>query len=211
MKKIDIICILDMSGSMSSIIEKAREGFNKFLIEQKESGNKIKFSLLFFDTSFYMPYKNVNIKMVKELNEDTYYANGGTSLYDALGTAIDNYLDDLSKTPREKRSDKTLFVILTDGEENSSRVYHKDLIKNMVTHMRNDFTYSMEFGKHHCEFIYLGANQDSCFQAESMGMSSSNAFNYDATDDGITVAYANIAKATSYYVNNDVKENLFQQ
>ena len=43
MKKIDIICVLDMSGSMSSIIAKAREGFNQFLKEQKESNNKIKF------------------------------------------------------------------------------------------------------------------------------------------------------------------------
>jgi len=202
MKKIDIICILDMSGSMSSIIVKAREGFNGFLNEQKQSGNKIKFSLLFFDTSFYMPYKNVNIKKIKELNEDTYYANGGTALYDAVGSSIDNYLEDLSKTPKEKRSDKSLFVILTDGEENSSHVYHKDLIKNMVTMMREEFK---------SEFIYLGANQDACFQAEIMGMDRSNAFNYAATDDGITVAYANISKATSYYTTNDVTDNLFQK
>lgn len=202
MKKLDIICILDMSGSMSSIIGKAREGFNKFLNEQKLSGNKIKFSLLFFDTNFYMPYKNVNIKKVKKLNEDTYYANGGTALYDAVGSCIDNYLEDLAMTPKEKRSDKSLFVILTDGEENSSNIYHKDLIKNMVTMMREEFK---------SEFIYLGANQDACFQAEIMGMDRSNAFNYNATDDGITVAYANISKATAYYATNDVKDNLFQK
>ena len=52
MKKLDIICILDMSGSMDSIIVKAREGFNKFMNEQKESNNKIKFSLLFFVVFF---------------------------------------------------------------------------------------------------------------------------------------------------------------
>ena len=62
-----------------------------------------------------------------------------------------------------------------------------------------------------CEFIFLGANQDACFEAESMGINSSNAFNYAATYDGITVAYANISKSVNYYVNNDVKENLFQQ
>ena len=72
----------------------------------------------------------------------------------------------------------------------------------MVTKMQEEFGMS---------FIYLGANQDACFVAESMGINSSNAFNYDATNDGITIAYANISKATSYYVNNDVKENLFQK
>lgn len=202
MKKIDIICILDMSGSMSSIIEKAREGFNKFLFEQKESGNKINFSLMLFDTSFYMPYKNVKIKKVKPVTKKTYYASGGTSLYDALGTCIDNYIDYLGETPQEDRSEKTLFVVLTDGEENSSRVYSRDIIKLMVTQMREEFN---------TEFIYLGANQDACFVAESMGMSKNNAFNYDATNDGITVAYANISTATSYYSNNNVTDNLFQK
>jgi len=202
MGKIDIICILDMSGSMSSMIVKAREGFNKFLMEQKESGNEINFSLMLFDTNFYMPYKNVNIKEVEGLNEKTYYAGSCTSLYDALGTCIDNYLDHLGSTKIEDRSDKTLFVILTDGEENSSTIYSKYIIKNMVTVMREELN---------AEFIYLGANQDACFVAESMGMSRSNSFNYDSTGNGISVAYSNISTATSYYANNDVKENLFQK
>lgn len=202
MKKINIICILDMSGSMNSIIEKARDGFNDFLKEQKNSGNDINFTLMFFNTTFYVPYKNVPINEVKKLKEDSYYAQGCTSLYDAIGISIDDYMDYLGDTPNEFRSDKTLFVILTDGEENSSKIYHKDLIKLMVTQMRDEFK---------CEFIYLGANQDACYQAEIMGMDRSNAFNYEATNDGITVAYSNISKATTYYASNEVKNNLFQQ
>lgn len=201
MKKININCIIDMSGSMDSIIKTARKGFNTFLNEQKESNNEINMSLLFFDTSFYMPYKNVSIKDVKKVTKKTYYANGGTALYDAIGKMIDDYLDQLGETPKQERADKTLFVILTDGEENASKVYHQELIKNMVTDMREGYN---------CEFIYLGANQDACFQAESMGMSSNNAFNYDATDDGITVAYSKMSSATSYYADTDVKDNLFQ-
>jgi uncharacterized protein YegL len=191
-----------MSGSMSSIIEKARDGFNQFLKEQKSSKNKIKFSLLFFDTNFYMPYKNVNIEDVEEVNEDTYYANGGTALYDAIGFMIDNYTEKLAKTPKHKRADKTLFIILTDGFENSSTVYNRELIKDMVTDMRENLK---------SEFIYLGANQDACFVAESMGMNSSNAFNYAATNEGISVAYSSISKATVYYADNDVNDNLFQK
>lgn len=202
MKKINIVCILDMSGSMSSIIEKAREGFNNFLREQKESNNLINFSLLFFDTEFFMPYKNVNIQDVLEVDENTYYARYGTALYDALGSCIDTYINELGETPINNRADKTLFVILTDGFENSSTVYNLELIKAMVSDMRENLN---------TEFIYLGANQDACFVAESMGISSSNAFNYSATNDGITVAYSNISKAASYYMETDAKENLFQK
>lgn len=202
MNKIDIICLLDMSGSMSRIIEDARKGFNTFLNEQKESVNKINFSLLFFDTDFYMPYKNVDIKNVKDVNEKTYHPGGGTSLYDAMGKTMEDYLDTLGSTPKEKRADKTLFVILTDGEENSSTVYSRDKVKYLVTELREECN---------VEFIYLGTNQDACFVAESLGIDKSNSFNYNANSDGITVAYANISKATTYYSNNDVKDNLFQQ
>lgn len=202
MRKVDIVCILDMSGSMDCIIDKARKGFNKFLKEQKESGNDINFTLAFFDTEFFVPYRNVKIDEVQKLKEDTYYARGGTALYDCLGALIDLYLDDLATAPKSERADKTLFVIQTDGEENSSNVYYRDLIKMMVTDMRENFN---------TEFIYLGANQDACFQAEIMGMDRSNAFNYDATDDGITVAYASMSKATSYYMSSDSTSNLFEQ
>lgn len=202
MKKIDIVCILDMSGSMCSIIEKAREGFNNFLKEQKESDNDINFSLAFFDTEFFMPYRNVNIQEVKKLNEKTYYARGGTALLDAIGFSLDSYIDDLATVPKYKRAEKTLVVIQTDGFENSSKVYDKNLIRMMVTDMRENFN---------TEFIFLGADENACLQAESMGIDTSNAFRYSATDDGISVAYANINNATNYYVNNDVKTNLFQQ
>ena len=189
-----------MSGSMCNIIETAREGLNSYINEQKESNNKTKFSLLFFDTDFFMPYQNVDIEKVNKVTKKTYYARGGTALYDAVGKMIDDYIDYLGSTP--ERPDKTLFVIITDGQENSSTYYTKELIKSMVTLMREEFN---------TEFLFLAANQDACFEAESMGMSGSNAFNYDATNDGITVAYASAATATSYYVDNDdVKENLFK-
>ena len=38
--KTHIICILDSSGSMSSMINEAIEGFNQFLEEQKASGKR---------------------------------------------------------------------------------------------------------------------------------------------------------------------------
>lgn len=202
MNKLDIICIIDMSGSMSSIINKAREGFNKFLKEQKKSGNKIKLWLMFFDDNFYVPYEGIDIKKVKKLTEDTYYANGSTALLDATGTMISNYIDYLGSKSKDKRSDKALFVILTDGYENASRVYHKNLIKLMITEMQEEFNSS---------FIYLGANQNACFEAESLGIDKTNAFNYDATNDGITVAYSKINSAVNYYVTTEEKDNLFQQ
>ena len=199
---VNIICIIDKSGSMQSIVDEAINGFNMFLKEQQEAEYKSKLSLLLFDTSFDKIYKNVKIKNVQPLNRNTYKPDSFTALYDSIGKECDEYLDFLAEIPSEERPTKTLFVILTDGFENASRQYHRDLIKRIVTEMREELN---------CEFIFLGANADACFQAESMGMSGNNAFSYSATNDGINVAYCAISKAVNTYATTDIKDNLFQE
>lgn len=202
MKNVNIICIIDKSGSMESIVGKAIEGFNSFLKEQQKADYQAYMSVMLFDTAFQKFVKHTKIKNVEPLTRKTYRPDGGTALLDAIGISIDEFLDWLGKHPKEERPEKTLFVILTDGEENSSTQYHSELIKLMVNEMRELFN---------CEFIYLGANQDACLQAERMGMSRSNAYNYAATDDGVTVAYASASKATTTYMTTDSKENLFEE
>ena len=202
MKTVNIICIIDKSGSMRSIVDKAIDGFNSFLKEQQNDDYNAIMSLLLFDTQFNKVFSNLKIQKVKPLTNKTYIPAGGTSLLDSIGMSIDEFVDMLADTPKEERPDKTLFVILTDGEENSSTQYHSDLIKMMVNDMRENFN---------AEFIYLGANQDACLQAEMMGISRTNAYNYAATDDGIQVAYANAAKATKVYATTDATDNLFQE
>ena len=198
---VNIICIMDKSGSMESIINEAILGFNTFLKDQQNADYKARLSLLLFDTTFEKVYNNVKIKDVQPLDRKTYRTGGGTSLLQAIGLELDSYLDFLAETPLEKRPIKTLFVVQTDGQENASKEYHLDLIKRMVTEIREYFP---------AEFIFLGADQNACFQAESMGMSSSNAFSYAATGEGIQVAYSKMASATNTYATTDAKENLFQ-
>jgi len=185
---------------MKSIINEAILGFNTFLKGQQEADYKARLSLLFFDTTFEKIYNNVKIKDVQPLNRNTYRIGGGTSLNDAIGIECDSYLDFLAETPLEKRPIKTLFVVTTDGFENASKEYHLDLVKRMVTEIREEFK---------AEFIFLGASADACFQAESMGISSSNAFSYAATGDGIQIAYSKIASATNTYATTDATEHLF--
>ena len=109
-------------------------------------------------------------------------------LYDAIGLSIDAELDRVAEGG--ERFDKTLCVILTDGEENSSREYHQSMIKNMINEMEEEFKW---------DFIFLAANQDAVFTADGMGIKAGKAMNFNATDDGINVAYQNISKATTYY------------
>jgi len=200
MKKINIICIIDKSGSMSTIKTETIEGFNSFLFEQQKSDYESFITLLLFNTSFTKVYDYLNINEVEPLTSEQYIPANCTSLLDAIGLSIDDYLDNLSNKSIEERCDKTLFVILTDGQENSSRLYHTEQIKLMIDELREEFP---------VEFIYLGANQDSFLISKSMGIT--NSMNFTSTSDGIYTAYSNISTATKNYIVNDMTNNLFNE
>jgi len=186
---INILCVLDRSGSMCTIIDDAISGFNYFLKEQKMVKGNAKLQTTLFDTEFIISeLKNIND--VDEFTKETYVPRGATALYDAIGITIDNEIDRIANLPKSERPTKTLVVILTDGEENSSRQYYQEFIKRKIDEMRNEFKW---------EFIFLAANQDAMFSAESIGISKGNSMNFDATSDGIENAYISISKATSQY------------
>ena len=186
---INILCVLDRSGSMGSIVNEAISGFNYFLKEQKKIEGYATLQTMLFDHEFIVS-KLKNIQKVKKFNKYTFSPRGSTALYDAIGKTIDSELDRLSTLSKEERPTKTLCVILTDGGENASSEYHQDLIKRMINEMREEFNW---------EFIFLAANQDAMFTADGLGISRGNAMNFDATGDGVTHAYASMSKATSHY------------
>jgi len=188
-KYVNILCVLDKSGSMGSIINDAISGFNLFLDEQKKVKGKANISTMLFDTEFIIS-KLKSIRDVKNFTKKTYVPRGGTALYDAIGKTIDGELDRLSTLSKVERPYKTLIVILTDGDENSSREYHQDLIKRMINEMREEFKW---------EFIFLAANQDAILTADGLGISRGNSMNFDATSEGINFAYTSISEATTHY------------
>jgi len=158
--------------------------------------------ILLFDTDFNKIVNNIDVREVQELNRNTYSPGGGTSLYDAIGMSVENELDFLAENP-ENRSDKTLCVILTDGEENSSRKFNREKIKMMISEMEEQFKW---------DFIFLAANQDAVLTAAGMGISAGKSMNWSADSEGISVAYASISKATKLYrtSNQENYENIFK-
>lgn len=198
-----IICILDRSGSMSSIIKDAIGGFNTFLEEQQKLDDVAYMDILLFDTQFSKIVDNIDVKNVIPLTSKTYVPRGGTSLYDAIGKTIDSELDFRAESP-ENQFEKTLVVILTDGEENSSQEYKQQQIKLMIEEMENEFKWN---------FIFLAANQDAVLAASGIGISAGKSMNFAASGEGVTAAYVSMSKATSYYrtTTNINYDNIFEE
>lgn len=190
MEKTKIICILDRSGSMGSMTDDAIGGFNTFLSQQQKVEGDAIMTIIQFDHEYDIICKDVNIQDVKPLNRDTYVPRGSTALYDAVGITINNEIDQLGMLPLEERCDKTLIVILTDGEENSSREFRNEQIADMIKEQREVYKW---------EFIFLAANQDAMLTAQSFNISSGNAFTYTADSLGITQAYSKMSMASTKY------------
>ena len=124
-KLVDLVFVLDKSGSMWGSESDVIGGFNSLITKEKKLHPNTIVTLVFFDTEYKVIYTRKDISEVEELTSDVYYADGCTALLDAVGTTI-NRLDKIAH-------DNVLFVIATDGQENSSKEYTRRDIKKMIT------------------------------------------------------------------------------
>ena len=155
--------VLDKSGSMDSIAKDTIGGYNAFVNDQKEFGGTM--SLMLFDNTIETLYEDVDINQIERLTHKSYVPRGTTALYDAIGTCIkkiENF---------EYTSDVTIkVIILTDGEDNSSKKYSSHQIKELITTKT-----SVGW-----DFMFLGADQDAVCAAAHLGIDMDNTLAFDS-------------------------------
>ncbi len=168
-KKIELIFILDKSGSMNGLEEDTIGGFNSMIDKQKKEEGEVLVTTVLFSNGLKFLHDREPIKEVKKMTEEEYYTGGGTALLDAIGNTILKIKNQEKKLDRNKKEDRVLFVITTDGMENSSSEFTAEKIKNLIK------TQTKEFG---WEFLFLGANIDAVETAQKYGISASKAVQY---------------------------------
>ena len=177
---VEIIVVLDRSGSMSTVRNDTIGGFNTFVNDQKfQAKGDVKLTLVQFDDQYEVNYNGRQIQEVPSLTEATYIPRGMTALLDAVGKTINTVGDRLAKTPEAERPYLVIFVTITDGHENSSKEFKLDQIKGMIEHQTT---------KYNWQFVFLGADQNA-FQAASMGFTASNTYNYTKAKTADTFTY----------------------
>ncbi len=190
-----VAIVLDRSGSMESVKSDTIGGFNEFLKKQKQETGSCTFSLVQFDHEYEVLEDFKDINKVSELNNKTFSPRGMTALYDAVGRTITSIGKKLSEMKEEDRPERVIFVIVTDGLENSSKEFTSDKISEMISHQTNIYKW---------QFMFLGANQDAIFAAGQIGIKSGNAMSYAATGTGVTKLFVqNLSKTVSNYRNMD--------
>ena len=126
MKHTEIVFVIDKSGSMSKLTNDTIEGFNGFVESQKDD-TKTTLTTVLFDTSWKILHDGIDVYEVSPMTAKDYMAGGGTAMLDTIGDIIirvQDRHDDLG----ENKPDNVLFVITTDGEENSSIKFTKEQI-----------------------------------------------------------------------------------
>lgn len=185
----EIICVIDRSGSMASVKNDAIGGFNTFLKAQQDEAEdgSVLLTLVKFNHGYEIAYNGVDIRNVKPLDNKTFVPDGMTALYDAIGRAISD-VDEREKSGGAT-SDRCLMVILTDGEENSSKQYNREKIKEMVEGKKNAGW----------EFIFLSSELDAWDVGTSFGISAGNIAVYTNSTGGVQDVYNTIGTLAMSY------------
>jgi len=182
---VHLICILDRSGSMASLEKDVIGSFNNFLKEQQGEDGKAYLTLVLFDDSFEKVYDRVPLEEVKPIDSSIYFARGMTALYDAIGKTISEY------------NDKDAMVLIqTDGEENYSKEYNHKQIQSLIKKKEN-------IG---WDFIFLGANIDVEKSGSMIGLASNKTMAFDASSQGIQMAYNSMDQVSKAYRNSKLEE-----
>lgn len=154
--------LLDETKSMDAYIQQTINGFNDFVEEQKKVDGECFFTLTKFDTDgFRTPYTDLDINCVPHLTTSTFVPNESTNFRDAIIHRM-NVRKSLLETWDIKP--KILFVVLTDGEDNASKL--------SVLHVKGQITTT--FQNEDWAFIYLGAYPRSAKVGIDLGFPENN-------------------------------------
>ena len=158
---IHVCFVIDESSSMYTSVEDVKNGFKKIIDEQKaRTEGTCAVSVFRFDTIVKEP--DYILKDIKEIeNELVYNPSGCTALYDGVGTAIDEIGKKLASMPEDERPEKNLIVIMTDGEENSSREYPASVVREMIKHQEEKYSWT---------FLYIGTDISNTIDADRIGI-----------------------------------------
>ncbi len=185
MKKTEIVFILDRSGSMSGLEADTIGGYNSMLKKQKDTRGEAIVTTVLFDDDYEVVHNRTNIEEILPISEKKYFVRGSTALLDAVGKSVSKTINSIKNTKKAEQPDKVMFVIITDGMENSSKEYTYQKLKKMIDHQKKQYKW---------EFIFLGANIDAIATAAQFGIDEDRAVNYNADSEGTQLNYAVVSE-----------------
>ncbi|GEO22183.1 VWA domain-containing protein [Cyclobacterium qasimii] len=165
--------VLDRSGSMDSCWKEARQSFHSQLQGFKEKQIEYADQDLFFSyCAFNQALKfSPGIVPISEAEIDwrEIYPNGMTSLYDAIGSSI-QYLKSKLRIALENDKTDVVMLILTDGFENSSKIFNAHEVKYLIEELELNEKWT---------FLFLGAGLNVEEATKELNRKGKNSFSFE--------------------------------
>jgi hypothetical protein len=151
----ELLVITDCSGSMARIAKDCEGGFKAFLDEQKKVPGECRVTAAMFESNYTLQYQG---KPLAEVEGIQIIPMGMTAMYDAIGRTL---AEQGKRIAEEKWAQLVIVAIITDGQENASKEYQGQQVKDMIAHAE----------KNGWRFIFMAANQDAFAASRGYGMS----------------------------------------
>ncbi|WP_158570665.1 vWA domain-containing protein [Megasphaera sp. AM44-1BH] len=198
---LEVVLLIDKSGSMKGLEEDTVKGYNSMLAKERQLSVPTNVTTILFSSDHEILADRKPISEVPDMTLDSYKVRGATALYDTIGDAIE-------KTEAVKGIDdtgsKVLFVIITDGLENYSQTYDQEKVRKLIDAQE-------EKG---WEFVFIGANMDAEKEADTIGIKKENAATYENSEKGVQANYQAVSQmvhslaATSSLVGSPWKNSI---
>ena len=184
---LELVFILDRSGSMAGLENDTIGGFNAMIQKQKEEGEgegEVYVSTILFDNVSEVLHDRIKLQDVPKMTSKDYSVRGCTALLDAIGGAI-CHIGNIHKYARPEDVPKhTMFIITTDGQENVSQRYSSAEVKKMIKRQKKKYGW---------EFLFIVANIDAVETASRYGIDRNRTVNYNADSNGTQILYETLS------------------
>ncbi|MDQ0428531.1 hypothetical protein QOZ98_001357 [Planomicrobium stackebrandtii] len=186
----ELVFILDKSGSMAGLEKDTIGGFNALLEKQRKLPGEVRVTTVLFNQGYDLLHDRISLEGISPLTEKDYEVGGMTALLDAIGSTIQKISNVQKATLQDQQADNVIFVITTDGMENSSCEYNYKKIHEMIAQKKTAANW---------EFMFFGANIDAVATARQFGVGEEFAVNYHADAEGTELNYKVVSEAVASF------------
>lgn len=176
-----VAALLDRSGSMQTIADDTRGGFDSFIGKEREQDGNTVVTLAQFDQQYELVYSSQPIRTVPPL---VLQPRGSTALYDAIGRLITDVGVELAAVPEDERPGSVTVVVMTDGHENASKEWTNTAVRALIAQQEKDYQW---------DFVFLGSNIDAVDVGTDLGFARDKSMTYVSTTVGVTAAFDSVA------------------
>ena len=194
---VHVLFVIDSSGSMGPKADDVRGGFNSYVDQlREEKAGDYRLTAVTFDTQVATLFTDVRLTEVPTLDTSNYRTGGNTALYDALGVSLAEQTSAIRKEDAPYGTERVLVIVMTDGNENSSRRFSKEQVTGEIQQREAAGNWT---------FVYLGADQDAWAAAQGLGFAAGNVKAYRSVD--TKDVFQKLSRSTTRYSASSVVQS----